>query len=107
MLSFDEAGYTNFGDMCRDILSTSCEQGSTFANPYYATDEAKAKNLRTAYLGEGLVITGDLTDYHFMKIHRDSIRLFATRVAEFNKTHFIWPDSMARIVQDRLKEQGL
>lgn len=107
MLKFNEAGYANFGDVCRDILSTSCQYGSNFADPYYASDEAKAKGLRTPYLGDGLDITGDPADYHFMMIHRDSIRPFVTRVSEYKSANWIWPASMAGVVESRLKEQGL
>ena len=61
--------YVNLGDVCRQQLGMQCQYGSRYANPRYPQ-----------YISEGLRITGDPADYHFMKIHRDDVQEFVRRV---------------------------
>ena len=106
-LTTDQNGYVRLGDVCRDILGMQCQYGSQYAAPYYASEEAKAKGERTPYLGDGLDITGDPSDYHFMMIHRASVKTFVTRVAEYKQANFIWSEQQVASALAKLAQSAL
>lgn len=102
-MQIDSTGYVGLGDVCRDILGMQCQYGSRYADPYYASQEAVAKGERTPFLAEGLDITGKPGDYHFMRIHRDSVERFVSRVIEHKVTNFVWTKDQGAAANARLQ----
>ncbi len=67
----DENGFVKFGDVSRRILNKQCQYGVSFA---FGDSGSGCPNL-----GEGLRITGDIGNYHDVKIHQDDIEEFVRR----------------------------
>jgi hypothetical protein len=71
----DENGFVRFGDVSRRLLGKQCQYGVSFA---FGDQSCNCPNL-----GEGLRITGDMGNYHDVKIHEDDIDEFVRRYKEY------------------------
>lgn len=105
-LELDNDGYVNLGDVCRDILGMQCQYGSQYVDPWYASEEAKQRGNNKPYLGEGLLIKGSFDTYHSLKIHKDRVVAFVTRVIDHKVSNHVWPESMRITAGSRLIAAG-
>jgi hypothetical protein len=65
--------YVDFGDVARDMLNEQCQ---------YISEYVDGRHGRPA-LGDGLRIVGDPCDYHGLKIHKDDVEEFVSRVTAY------------------------
>lgn len=82
--------YVSFGEVCRTRLSMPCQYGSR-----YIDDSDAARSFGDTYLGEGLRftgrdVTGGVSDYHILRIHRDDVKEFVRRVIEHKVKSGAW-----------------
>ncbi len=71
---FDNEGFVQFGDVARRSLN----QQSQYASRYIDGALEEYPNL-----GDGLKFKGSPSDYHDVKIHKDSIEEFVKRIREY------------------------
>lgn len=64
--------FVSLGDVCRNSLGMQCQYGSRYADKKWEKEYP--------FCGEGLRITGESRAYHSMKIHRDDVAEFVSRV---------------------------
>lgn len=67
----------SLGDVCRQKLGMQCQYGSRYADKQQCEDNPES------YCGDGLRITGTTADYHGMKIHKDDVETFVSRVKAY------------------------
>lgn len=73
-MSTDE-DFLKFGDVSRKLLGMQCQYGC-----HYLTDTILAKDIRW---------TGDISNYHGIKIHKDDVETFVARVLAWRKAQGI------------------
>ena len=66
--------YTDFGDIAYDRCGMQCQ---------YASRYIDGRIEGYPNLGDGLRFTGDPRDYHSVRIHRDDVETFVTRLTEY------------------------
>lgn len=66
--------YISFGDVARNQIGQQCQYASDYLDVKKHPD--LAKDVRW---------TGDLADYHFLKIHEDDVAGFVARVQAWRK----------------------
>ena len=75
-LQFDAEGFVRFGDVARGLLSQQAQYASRYID---GTVEGYPN------LGDGLEFKGDPSNYHDVKIHKDSVEEFVRRVREYKE----------------------
>jgi hypothetical protein len=75
-LKADEDGMVDFGEVARGILGRQCQYISRYVSGV----------ADTPILADGLRVSGDKYDYHSLRIHRDDVDTFVSRVhAHWNR----------------------
>jgi len=70
-----ELYHVSFGDVARGRLNQQCQYASRYLDP---------KN--DPYFGEGIrLLNNDSGDYHSIRIHKDDVEIFVSRVLEWRK----------------------
>ncbi len=66
--------YLVFGDVARKLLNMQCQYAARYLN--WVTYPEIAAGIRW---------TGDLADYHGVRIHKNDVQLFVSRVEEYRR----------------------
>ena len=79
----DNPDYIRLGEIAIGILGQQCQYVSRYLCPLW--QQERLKEYGYPYLGEGLRIIGDSSDYNSMYLHKDDVDIFVKRYQESGK----------------------